>query len=191
MNFEFSYIKENIERINQNPDSVFIIRPGLVGKKIALFALVKEDAGVYKHVQLTKEVSNWVFPATPIYDFHNGPGYYLLDNYITFNDYRAVNITNLEGFKLVPNKAKVLNTELYVTFNDGTADFIIRGRAKSFEKNGGIEPYIKLLKEHKEYNPQYETYDVIDKYYVGNNTFIIPKLQEKAKEDVMTRKLVK
>lgn len=191
MNFEFNYIKENIERINQNPDSVFIIEPGFVGKKKALFALVKEDDGVYKNIQLTKEVSDWIFPAMPIYDFHNGPGYYLLDNYLIFDNYRAVNITNLEGFRLAAIKAKVFNTGLYATFNDGSATFIIRNSAKSFEKNGGLEPYIKLLEQYKEYNPQYETYEVIEKNYIGDNTYIIPKLQEKNKKEVKTKKLVK
>ncbi len=191
MNFEFNYIEENIEKINQNPDSVFIIKPGFVGKKKALFALIKEDAGVYKNIQLTKEQSDWIFPAVPIKYFHNGPGYYLLNNYIIFDNYEAVNITNLEGFKIAPYKGKIFNTGLYATFNDGSATFLIRDTAKSFEKNGGLEPYIKLLEQYKEYNPQYETYEVIEKHYIGDKTYIIPKLQEKNKEEVKTKKLVK
>lgn len=191
MNYELRYIEENLKRIIQNPDSVFIIEPGLVGKRKALFALVKEEAGVYKNIQLTEEQSDWIFSAEAIGYFFNGPGYFLSDGYLTFLNSKAVNITNLEEFRLSPVQGKIFNMGLYAAFNDGSATFLIRDRAKSFEKHGGIEPYIELLKEHKEYNPQYETYDVIEHYYVGDNTFVIPQLQEKSKIDVMTRKLKK
>lgn len=190
MNHEFIYIKENLKRIMQDPDSVFIIRTGHIEKKKALFALVKEEAGVYKNIQLTEKQSDWTFPGEAIWYFFNGPGYFLSDGYITFLNRKAVNITNLEEFRLSPLREKFFNMGLYAAFNDGSATFLIRDRAKSFEKNGGIKPYIKLLKEHKEYNPQFETYDVIENYYVGDDTFVIPQPQEKTSNGV-SRKLKK
>ena len=54
-NVQLEYIDENLSEIMQNPDSVLYLRPYDVGNKRALFAMVKEEQGVYRKVQITKE----------------------------------------------------------------------------------------------------------------------------------------
>ena len=42
---------------------------------------------------------------------------------------------------------KILNVGVFATFNDGSSTFVWRERSKNFEKKGGIQPYIDLLKK--------------------------------------------
>ena len=66
---------------------------------------------------------------------------------------------------------------MYATFNDGSATFVKRQTTKEFEKKGGIQAYIDLLKQHKEYDPKYDTYRNIEAYYRHNDdTIVIPEL---------------
>ena len=204
MNIQFNYIDENLKRILENPDSVMYISPFDVGKKKALFAVVKEDEGVYKKVQLTKEESKLTFPFEPLYWFYNGPGYTLLDNFISFHNNIAVNITNLDGFKYktfddeeiknFSKKTRIINkiagVNIFATFSDGSATFVTRDSSKHFEKNGNINAYIDMLKAHKEYNPKHETYKCIEAYSVDNDTFIIPELQKKEEQPKVKKKTI-
>lgn len=178
------YIDENLNRIIQNPDSVMYLRPYDIGRKRALFAVVKEVEGVYKKVQITKAQSKAHFPFEPIYWFYQGPGYFYLKDFIVFDNWLALNITNLEGFKhKTLEESKIFKVGVFATFNDGSATFVKRQTPKDFEKKGGIQAYIDLLKQHKEYEPKYETYKDIECYSYNDDTFLIPELQEKIEEN--------
>ncbi len=188
---QFKYIDENLNIIIQNPDSVLYIRPYDIGHKQALFAVVKKEPGVYKKIQITEEQSKLDFPFEPIYWFYNGPGYVLLKSFMVFYNKLAFNINNLEGFETKELENKIYNVGIFATFNDGSKSFVIREKAKKFEKQGGIQSYIDLLKRYKEYNPQYDTYELIESYSVDEDTFIIPALQEKVAEQREVRKLTR
>ncbi len=185
------YIDENLNNIIQNPDNVLYLRPYDIGCKRALFAIVKEDKGVYKKVQLTKEQSNMSFPFEPIYWFYNGPGHRLLKDFISFYNKLALNTTNLDGFKTKTLENKIYNVGVFATFNDGSATFVIRESEKKFDRKGGIQSYIDLLKQYKEYNPQYDTYEIIEFHSVNNDTFIIPELQNRVEERSKVKKLTR
>ena len=47
---------------------------------------------------------------------------------------------------------------------------------KNLKKKGGIQAYIDLLKQHKEYEPKYDTYKYIECYSHNDDTFVIPEL---------------
>ena len=175
---QLEYIDENLQEIMANPDSVMYLRQYDIGRKRALFAIVKEKQGIYKKVQITKEQSKSNFPFEPIYWFYKGPGYLYLKNFIVFDNWLALNITNLEGFKHTTlEESKIFKVGVYATFNDGSATFIKRQTTKEFEKKGGIQAYIDLLKQHKEYDPKYDTYRNIEAYYSHNDdTIVIPEL---------------
>lgn len=183
------YIDENLNKIIQNPDSVLYLKPYNVGNKRALFAIVKEEQGVYQKVQITKEQSKMNFPWEPIYWFYKGPGYFYLKDFIVLDsNWLALNTTNLDGFKykvLEDNKKQV---GVFATFSDGSATFIRRENAKKFEKQNGIKTYIDLLKQYKEYEPHYDNYEIIEYYINSEDTFTIPKLQS-TKEEVLDRPL--
>lgn len=171
------YIDENLNKIIENPGSVMYLRPYDIGGKRALFAIVKEEQGVYKKVQITKEQIKGNFPFEPISWFYKGPGYFYLKDFIVFNNWLALNIANLEGFKhSTLDESKIFKIGIYATFNDGSATFIERKTQKEFQK-GGIQAYIDLLKQHKEYAPKYDTYRNIEGYYNHNDdTIVIPEL---------------
>ena len=187
---QLEYINENLNIIMQNPDSVLYIKPYNIGSKEALFAVVKEDQGVYRKIQITKEQSKMMFPFEPIYWFYKGPGFDYLKKFLTFNNYISLNKTNLDGFMFMKLSNKIFNVGIFATFNDGSATFVIRERAKKFEKNGGIKSYIDLLEESKKNDSNYGTYEIIDFHSVSGNTFIIPELQGNMKESSPTRKLI-
>ena len=189
---QLKYIDENLNRIIQNPDRVLYLRPSYVGNKLALFAIVKEDQGVYRKVQITKEESKMTFPFEPIYWFYNGPGYFFLKDYIVFcqNSF-AVNTTCLDGFKSKKlDGSKIFNVGIFATFDDGSATFVERVREKTFEKHGGIQSYIDLLKEYKDCEPKYDTYRYIESVGEENGLFIIPELQKKIQEKPKVKKLI-
>lgn len=188
---QLEYINENLNRIIQNPDSVLYLRTYDVGNKRALFAMVREDQGVYRKVQITKEESIMTFPAEPIYWFYNGPGYFYLKDFLIFHNRIALNIAHLDGFKaesLVENK--VFNVGVSASFDDGSATIIWRERAKKFEKRGGIQPYIDLLKKYKEYDPKYDIYFRIETYNEVDGVIVIPELQEKLQEKSKVKQLL-
>ena len=174
------YIDENLNKIIENPDSVMYIRPYDIKNKRALFAIVKEEDGVYKKVQISKEQHKMNFPIEPIYWFYKGPGYFYLKNFIVVENWLALNINNLEGFKYKNlEDSKFFKIGIFATFNDGSATSITRKTQKEFQKKGGIEAYIDLLKQYKEYNPQYDIYHIIEAYSIDNHTFEIPELKDK------------
>lgn len=190
------YIDENLNRIIQNPDSVMYLRPYKIGNKRALFAIVKKEQGVYEKVQVSKEYSEMNFPFEPIYWFYKGPGYFYLKDFICFNNWIALNTTNLEGFKhktLDNSKLfnKIYKVGIFATFNDGSATFVERRGTKEFQKKGGIQSYIDLLKQHKECEPTHDTYEIIEYYSANDDTFIIPQLQQKTEEQPKVKKLTK
>lgn len=186
------YIEENLNKIVQNPDSVMYLRPYDIGRKRALFAIVKEEQGVYKKVQITKEQSKGNFPFEPIHWFYQGPGYFYLKDFIVFDNWLALNMTNLDGFKhKTLEECKVFKVGVFATFNDGSATFVKRQTTKEFEKKGGIQAYIDLLKQHKEYEPKHETYKYIECFSHDDDTFIIPELQQKIEEQPKVKKLTK
>lgn len=63
-------------------------------------------------------------------------------------------------------------------------------KEKKFENQGGIQSYIDLLRQHKEYNPQHETYEIIKCYDTGGDTFAIQKLQKKTEEQPKVKKII-
>lgn len=177
------YIDENLNMIIQNPDSVMYLRPYDIGNKRALFAVVKEEEGIYKKVQITKEQHKMNFPFEPIHWFYQGPGYFYLKDFIVLDNWLALNTTNLDGFKhKLLEESKIFKVGIFATFNDGSATFIKRQTPKEFEKKGGIQAYIDLLKQHKAYEPKYDTYKYIESYNQNDDTFIIPELQQKKEE---------
>ena len=193
---QLTYIDENLDRIIKNPDAVLYLRPSDVGRKKALFAMVKEEPGVYSNLQITKEQSKWTFPFEPIYYFYNGPGRLYLKDFIIFRNWLALNSINVDGFRSKTlDWHKIANLGIFATYNDGTASFVERKPPKEFEKNGGIQAYIDLLKQHKEYNPQHEYYQILDFYDEVDNKVIIPELQEnvegKAKIKTLTKDIQK
>ena len=132
------------------------------------------------------------FPWEPIYWLYKGPGYFYLNNFIVLNlNNIALNTTNLDGFKAKSlGEDKILNVGVFATFNDGSATFVRRERAKKFEKKGGIQPYIDLLKKYKEYEPQHDTYKYIESVSEVDGLFVIPELQEKVQEKPKVKKII-
>lgn len=188
---QFEYIDSNLNIIMQNPDMVMYLRADDIGNKRALFAIVREEQGVYRKVQITREESKMTFPSESLYWFFNGPGYFFLKNFICFNNRLAVNIANLDGFKAKDlDTNKIFNVGIFATFSDGSATFVVRERKKRFEKQGGTQPYIDLLRQYKEYQPKHDTYALIESYRTDSDTFVIPKLQEKTEEPPIERKLI-
>lgn len=185
----FEYIDENLNKIIQNPDSILYLRPDAVRKKQALFAMVKEEQGIYKNVQVTREQSKMTFPWEPIYYFYKGPGYLFLKKYIILHNWIALNTTNLDGFKFKRLDDFKGFVGIFATFNDGSATFVRRQKEKEFQRQGGIESYINLLRQHKEYDPQHENYQIIECYNNDDNTFIIPELQSKIENQSKVRTL--
>lgn len=181
---QLEYIDENLNFIMQNVDNVLYIRPYTMNNKQALFAVIKEEQGVYKKIKITKEQSKMTFPFEPLYYFYKGPGYLFLNNFICFNNILALNKSKLDGFKMKEvHEKKIFPIEVYATFNDGSATFVIRESKKKFEKHGGIEKYIDLIKQYKEYCPKYDTYEIIECHTVDANTSIISTLQEELAEE--------
>lgn len=189
MQFNFNYIEENLNRIIQNLDSVLYLRPYDIENKRALFAVVKEEQGLYRKIQITKEVSKMTFPFEPLYWFYNGPGHFFLKDFICFNNILALNSTNLDDFIAEElDERKIVG--IFATFDDGSATFVIRKSKKRFEKQGGLQPYIDLLRQYKEYESNYDTYEIIECYSNDDDTFVIPKLQEKIEEHQKAKNLL-
>jgi len=75
------------------------------------------------------------FPFEPIYWFYKGPGYFYLNNFIIFDNWLALNTTNLDGFyyKMLDDK-KFFKVGIFATFDDGSATRVKRQTVKEFEK---------------------------------------------------------
>ena len=175
----FEYIDENLKEMIKNPDNILCLKADSVGDKIALFAIIKEEDGIYKKLQITKEQSKLTFPFEPILCFQQGPGYLYLKDFISFNNVVALNLVNMDGFKYGFLDDDI---HIYATFNDGSALFVRRKKQKDFIKQGGIESYIDLLRKYKEYDPQHDKYYSLEYYMGESNYIIIPELQEKTEK---------
>lgn len=174
---QLQYIDENLEKIMANPDNIMYLRPYDIGNKIALFAVVKEDDGVYKKIQLTEAQSKMTFPFEPIYWMSQGAGYWLLKDFMVFENWVALNTANIDGFRHKSlDGSKVFNIGIFATFSDGSATFIKRVTPKEFDKKGGIQLYIDMLKKCKDYAPQHDSYYPIENYFDKSNQVIIPEL---------------
>ena len=187
----FEYIDKNLDEVMQNIDNVLYFRAYDIGSKMALFAMMREGKGVYRRIQITKEMSKVHFPFEPIYWFSKGAGYNLMkENGIFISDnWVALNISNLEGFKQQKlDKHRIFNVGLFATFTDGSATFIRRESPRNFAKQGGIDGYIDELKKYKEFNPQYDEYQIIECFGNDDDTYTIPQLQEKPKVKEKTKK---
>lgn len=183
---EFQYIEENLNKILQNPDRVLYIRPWDVDYGEALFAVVREDRGVYKNIQITEKQSKMVFPWTPIDNFKKGPGY-VLKGFRKFGINILLNSNHLDEFTYqIANDIRSFNVGIFAVFDDGSATFVEAEKEKYFVKNfGGIQPYMNLLNTgslYEDYLPKHETYKVIEYRKAVDNTFIIPELQKKEEE---------
>lgn len=177
---DFEYIHENLDKIIENPDSIMYIKPYNIGTKKALFAVMKEDEGVYRKIQLTKPQGKLHFPIKPIYLFSRGPGYFYLKNFTILDNYIAFNMDYLEGFKckFLENN-KYFNLGIFAIFNDGTATFIYEDNDRKFQHKGGFGRIAKLLKPPVPFNEKDNMYEIIESYKNGDNdTFIIPSLQK-------------
>ena len=176
---QLEYINENLNKLIENINNLLYLKPYDIGNKRALFAIIKEEAGIYKKIQITKEQSKLTFPWEPLTSFFKGPGSPYLNNFIILNQNNlALNTINLDGFIYKTLENKIFNIGILATFNDGSATFVMRENSLKFDKQGGIQAYIKLLKNYKEYEPKYDTYEIIEHYGINNDTFIIPKLQK-------------
>lgn len=179
----FEYVKENLNRVIKDPDNVLYLKPANVGNKQALFAMIREEKGVYRNIQITKEQSKWIFPWEPIYYFYKDVGHLFMKEYIPFYNWQAYNVSNLDGFKFKKlDDFKILNVGIFATFSDGSAAFVLRKKEKEFQHYNGIQFYLNLLEQYKDYNPHYDTYKIIECYGNGDNTYVIPELQENGKE---------
>lgn len=186
------YIDENLERVLQDPNSIMYIRPFDVGNKKALFAVIKEDEGIYRKIQITKEQSKMSFPFEPTYCFFNGLGYMLSKKFVSFHNIVAINVEKLDGFRSKNfSEKRIYDVAIFATFDDGSATFLKREKSKKFKKKGGIQPYIDLLKQYKEYNPKFDSYSWIEYYDNESDKFIVPELQKNKKEQPKVKKLVK
>ena len=80
---------------------------------------------------------------------------------------------------------------IFATFNDGTLTFVCRKREKKFKNQGGIQPYINLLKKYKEYEPKHDVYIYIESCDEVNGLFVIPELQGKKEDNSKVKMLIK
>lgn len=189
---QFEYIDENLNKVIENIDNVLSFKPYNVGNKRALFAIIKEDEGIYKKVQITKEQSKMSFPFEPLYWFYKGPGYLCLKKFMSLNNWMALNTTHLDGFKhKILDDHKIYKVGIFATFDDGSATFVIRESIKKFQKQEGVKPYIDLLKQYKKYSPQHNNYKIIDYHKINDDTFIIPELQKENEEQTKVKKITK
>ena len=189
---DFEYINENLEAVIDNPDKVMYIKPYSMGNKSALFAVLKEDDGIYKRLQLTKAQSKLHFPIEPIFNFYRGPGYFYLKNFTVFDNMVALNINYFDGFKCKYMQGqKYFNLGVFALFNDGTATYIAGDNDRKFLHTGGFKKFYNLLDPRVACSEKDDTYEIIESYRDGDNdTFIIPSLQ-KENSHIKPKTLVK
>lgn len=188
-----TYINENVKEVIQNMDKVLFLRKYKVGKNFALFAVVREDPGVYRRIQLSKPMSDWVYPYDALYYFFDGPGYFYDDKFMFFHDANwGFNAQKVEGFGYMNlENYKINNVGVYAKFFDGSATRIIRKTPRNFKKTGGVQPYINILKQYKECEENSVLIDpckIISWDDKDDDTLVIPSLHEKTVEEPMVRK---
>lgn len=176
----FEYIDDNLLSIMNNPDNVMYIKPYNMGKKFALFAMVKEDDGVYRKVQLTLPQTKFNFPKDPILIFSQGLGRFYLKNFFMFDNSVAFNKKYFVGFKCkTVSERFYFNLGIFAIFNDGTATLVVCDNERKFRFHGGYKKYDDFLSEHgKEFKLTNVPHEIIESYREDEDTFVIPNLQQ-------------
>ncbi len=171
----FKYYEENLKKVIENPNSVLFIKPYEIGNQKSLYAVVKEEDGVYRRLCLTEKMNKNFFPIEPLCYLKNGPLYFHLKNYIGFSNYIALNMDNLDSFCSEDLKGKIFNTAIFGVFNDGSSVFIKRTTKHAFKREGGIQTYNDLLELYKEVKMHDESYSIC--FPENSNVAVIPELQ--------------
>ena len=162
---QFIINDENLEKVSENKDNILCIKPFNVENKKALFALMKLNNVLYYRTQLTESQSRLTFPFEPIYFLDKYTDFDFSD-YVVLHNQDAFNSKHLEGFKYKFSVDKKY-ARLYATFNSGVATYVQIEKTKGFLKHNGIEPYVELLEEHKEFKPTHEYYKILEYYDNG------------------------
>ena len=173
------FIDKNIKEVRKNLKNILYIRPYDIDSKRALFAVIKEEKGIYRRIQITEEMSKWNFPFETLNMFFEGPGHSFIKDFIILRQSNlAINKTNLEKFGYIKlNGYKIYNIGICALFNDGVAT-----RIDHYEED--MKPYLT-----KESN-FIDNYEIIENYCYGiMERCVIPKLKEK--EETKTKKLTK
>ena len=76
------FIDKNIKEVRKNLKNVLYIRPYDIDSKHALFAVIKEEKGIYRRIQITEEMSKWNFPFETLNMFFEGPGHSFIKDFI-------------------------------------------------------------------------------------------------------------
>lgn len=170
-----NYIDENLEKITENLENVLYIKPYNIGHKRALFAVVKEGAGIYKKIKITKEESRLTFPFEPLLLFDN----FLLKDFIVLNSNNlALNKNWIDGFKIIKHDFNRSNIDIYAVFSDKSATFVRTEREKTFNKNGGIDSFNKFLENYNVDKVNNNEYRIIEYYFPDDSDIIeIPILK--------------
>lgn len=172
------FIDKNIKEVRKNLKNVLYIRPYDIDSKRALFAVIKEEKGIYRRIQITEEMSKWNFPFETLNMFFEGPGHSFIKDFIILRQSNlAINKTNLEKFGYIKlNGYKIYNIGICALFKDGSATYVKRIKEKELEKGTRLEP-------------TQDNYEIIEYYEANNNIYEISKLQES--KETKTKKLTK
>ena len=174
----YEFKTDNIKEILNNLDNVLYITPDY-RKQIeyvdewALFAIIKEEKGVYKKVQITTFMSCQNFKITDVFNrfIEEYTSNCLKDFILLKGNATLLNPAHFKGFNYSLLNEK--HTRIYALFNDGVATHI-----DHYEND--MKPY--LVKDSK------DNYEIIEDYCFGiMEHCTIPKLKEKTK----TKKLSK
>ena len=165
------FIDKNIKEVRKNLKNVLYIRPYDIDSKRALFAVIKEEKGIYRRIQITEEMSKWNFPFETLNMFFEGPGHSFIKDFIILNGNATIlNPAHFKGFNYY-------QLNIYALFNDGVAT-----RIDHYEED--MKPYLT-----KESN-FIDNYEIIENHCYGiMERCVIPKLKEK--EETKTKKLTK
>lgn len=173
----FEFKSDNIKEILNNLDNVLYIYPDY-RKQItyveewALFAIIKEEKGVYKKVQITTFMSSQNFKITDVFNrfIEEYTSNYLKDFILLNGNATILNPAHFKGFDYY-------QSNIYALFNDGVATHI-----DHYEED--MKPY--LIRESN----FIDSYEIIENYCYGiMDSCVIPKLKEK--EKTKTKKLTK
>lgn len=173
----YEFKSNNIKEILNNLGNVLYIYPDY-RKQIeyveewALFAIIKEEKGVYKKVQITTFMSSQIFKITDVYSkfIEEYTSNYLKDFILLNGNATILNPAHFKGFNYY-------QLNIYALFNDGVAT-----RIDHYEED--MKPYLT-----KESN-FIDNYEIIENHCYGiMERCVIPKLKEK--EETKTKKLAK
>lgn len=171
----YEFKSDNIKEILNNLSNVLYIYPDY-RKQIeyveewALFAIIREEKGVYKKVQMTTFMSSQIFKITDVYSkfIEEYTSNYLKDFILLNGNATVLNPAHFKGFNYY-------QSNIYALFNDGVVT-----RIDHYEED--MKPYLT-----KESN-FIDNYEIIENYCYGiMERCVIPKLIEK--EEIKTKKL--